>query len=77
MRGLGPVSAEKLESIGITSSEQLEELGAVGAYRLLKDAYPEWASLNALWGMQAALMEIDWRDLPAELKDQLLAELDG
>lgn len=76
MKGLGPKSAERLTAVGIETSEQLDEMGAVGAYRLLKDAFPRWASLNALWGMQAALMEIDWRDLPQELKEQLLAELD-
>jgi hypothetical protein len=32
-------------------------------------------SLNALWGMQAALMEIDWRELSTEIKEQLLDEL--
>ena len=55
---------------------QLEEAGAVGAYRSLKDAFPKWTSLNALWGIQAALMEIDWRQLPEEIKQQLLNELE-
>jgi len=54
----------------------LDELGSVGAYLLLKDAFPEWTSLNALWGIQAALMEIDWNKLPVEIKDQLLAEVE-
>lgn len=55
---------------------QLEEAGATGAYRLLKDAFPEWTSLNALWGIQAALMGIDWRQLPEAVKQQLLDELE-
>jgi len=75
LRGLGPKSADRLVAVGIETAEQLEEIGSVAAYKLLKDAFPEWTSLNALWGMQAALMEVDWRDLPAELKDQLLEEL--
>jgi len=44
---------------------------------LLKDAFPKWASLNALWGLQAALMDIDWRELPEELKDQLRVEVEN
>lgn len=76
IRGLGPKTSEHLEAIGINTVEQLEELGAVAAYRTLKDAFPDWTSLNALWGMQAALMEIDWRQLPQELKEQLLKELE-
>lgn len=76
MRGLGPKSSERLAAIGIDTAERLEEVGAVAAYRLLQDAFPDWVSLNALWGMQAALMEIDWRQLPDELKDQMLDELE-
>ena len=55
--------------------QQLEQLGAAGAYRMLKEAFPEWTSLNALWGIQAALVEIDWRELSDEIKQQHLAEL--
>jgi DNA transformation protein and related proteins len=77
MKGLGPKSSERLAAVGIETSEQLEELGAVGTYRLLQDAFPDWVSLNMLWGMQAALMEIDWRQLPEELKDQLLTDLES
>ena len=54
---------------------KLDQLGAAGAYLLLKDAFPEWTTLNALWGIHAALMEIDWKDLPVEIKDQLLTEV--
>jgi hypothetical protein len=77
MRGLGPKSSERLSAVGIDTAEKLEEIGAVAAYRLLSDAFPDWVSPNALWGMQAALMEIDWRQLPRELKDQLLDELES
>jgi DNA transformation protein len=76
MRGLGPKTSERLEAIGVETVERLEELGAVATYLMLKDAYPDWTSLNALCGLQAALMEIDWRELPEELKDQLLEELE-
>ena len=75
MKGLGPKTSERLLRVGVDSSEELEKLGAVGAFRLLRDAFPEWASLNALWGMHAALMEIDWRALPEAVKDSLLEEL--
>lgn len=77
MKGLGPKTSERLAVVGIHTSEKLEETGAVGAYRLLKDAFPELVTLNALWGMQAALMEIDWRELPEAVKQQLIDELDN
>lgn len=77
MKGLGPKSSERLSAVGIDTAEKLEELGAAEAYRLLQDAFPDWVSLNALWGMQVALMEIDWRQLPPEVKEQLLGELES
>ena len=76
LRGLGPKTAKRLSLVGIDTAAQLEEIGAVGAYRLLKDAFPGWTSLNSLWGIQAALMEIVWRQLPDEIKRQLLNELE-
>ena len=76
LRGLGPKTSERLSLVGIDTVMQLEEAGAVGACRLLKDAFPKWTSLNVLWGIQAALMEIDWRQLPEEIKHQLLNELE-
>lgn len=76
LKGIGPKFAERLIAIGIETYEQLDELGSVGAYLLLKDAFPDWTSLNALWGLHAALMEIDWRELPVEIKDQLLSEVE-
>ena len=75
MKGLGPVTSERLASVGVGTSDRLEQIGAVEAYRLLMYAFPEWVTLNALWGMQSALMEIDWRDLPDAVKESLLDEL--
>ena len=75
MKGLGPATCERLWAVGIKTSDHLDEVGAVGAYRLLMESFPEWVTLNAMWGIQAALMEIDWRDLPDEMKERLLDEL--
>ena len=76
LAGIGPKTAERLNAVGIETFEQLDELGSVGAYLLLKDAFPKWTSVNALWGLHAAVMELDWRTLPVEIKDQLLAEVE-
>lgn len=76
LRGLGPKTAERLSLVGIDTLQQLEETGAVGAYRLLKDAFPKRTSLNALWGIQDTLMEIDWRQLPDEIKQLLMDDLE-
>jgi DNA transformation protein len=69
--GLGPKTAARLTAVGITSGEELDEVGAVEAYRRLIARFPEATSLNALWGLQAALMDIHWTELPEDLKQQL------
>ncbi|MGW5260257.1 TfoX/Sxy family protein [Microbispora sp. NPDC004025] len=76
MRNLGPKSGEWLGRVGIDNPERLAELGAVEAYRRLRDAGTPGLSLNALWAMDGALEDVDWRLIPAERKRELLAELD-
>jgi nucleotidyltransferase/DNA polymerase involved in DNA repair len=74
LRNLGPASAAWLREAGVETVEDLARLGAVVAYRLVKRREPK-ASLNLLWALAAGLDDIDWRDLSAERKAALKAEL--
>ena len=76
IRNIGPVSMQWLVDVGVESIEELERIGSVEAYRRVRDLHQGEASLNLLWALQAGLMDIHWADLPPEIKDQLLAELD-
>jgi len=71
LRGIGPRSAQWLESVGIVTEADLEALGAVEAYVRVKRAYPQRVSLNLLYGLQGALLGIPWNMLPPEMKDEL------
>lgn len=71
LKGIGPVSAGWLASVGIETEADLVALGAVEAYRRAKSAYPDRVSLNLLYGLAALLMGIDWRHLPVETKEDL------
>jgi len=64
-----------LRDAGIRSPEQLDEVGAVEAYRraLAAGGRP---SLNFLWSLEAALLDLDWRELPAGRKAELRAEIE-
>ena len=73
---IGPKSAQWLESVGIKTLEDLEELGAVGAYRRVKAAYPGRVSLNMLWGLQGALLDLPWNELPPDMKEKLRKEVE-
>lgn len=77
MRNVGPKTKQWLTSVGVNTIQDLENIGAVEAYRRIREIYPDLVTLNALWSLQAAVLDIDWRDLPDGLKDQLRTEVDG
>jgi len=76
MRNLGPVSERMLNAVGVHTTPELRELGAVNAYRLLT-LRGHTPSLNLVWAIEAALMDIHWMDLPPETKARLKAELEA
>ncbi|QIG48098.1 TfoX/Sxy family protein [Nordella sp. HKS 07] len=71
LRNLGPKSAMMLAEAGIRTIAELRLLGAAKAYRRVKDK----ASLNLLWAIAAGLEDRDWRDLDADEKASLLAQI--
>jgi len=71
MKNMGPKSSEWLASVGIHSLEDVAELGVVESYRRVKTAYPEKVSLNLLYGLQAALLDLPWNELPLDIKNEL------
>jgi DNA transformation protein len=73
---IGPKSAQWLEAVGIQTEADLEALGAVEAYRRVKAAFPGRVSLNLLWGLQGALLDLPWNELPPEMKEKLKREVD-
>ena len=64
-----------LNEAGIATLGELHELGAVKAYMRVKSFRPKFASLNLLWALAAGLEDRDWRDLTAEDKVSLVAEV--
>ena len=76
LKNIGEVTAGWLESIGIHDSQDLEGIGAVEAYRRVKAAYPERVSLNCLYALQGALLDIHWNTLPPQLREDLRGQAD-
>ncbi len=72
--GLGPVTRDRLEEAGIGSVGDLRAMGSVEAYRRLKFMFPRQVSLNALYGLEAALRGCHWLHLPQEVKTALQQE---
>ncbi|WP_134496131.1 TfoX/Sxy family protein [Microvirga pakistanensis] len=72
--GIGPVTQGRLEEAGIRTVSDLRAVGAVEAYRRLKFMLPRHVSLNALYGLEAALRGCHWLDLPQDVKAALQRE---
>jgi DNA transformation protein len=51
--------------------DHVAALGVVEAYKRVKAAYPEKVSLNLLYGLQAALLDLPWNELPPDIKEEL------
>ena len=75
IKNIGEVSAAWLEAVGIATAEDLDNVGVVEAYRRVKMAFPDQVSLNMLYALQGALMDLHWKDLPQEVKAALLKEV--
>jgi DNA transformation protein len=76
VRNLGPKSSEWLASVGVYTLDDVAKLGVVETYKRVKAAYPEKVSLNLLYGLQAALLDLPWNELPPDIKDELKRQVD-
>ena len=70
LRNLGPQSAAWLAEVGLKTREDLERTGSVGAYLRVREARGK-ASLNLLYALEAALLDVHWTELPGPLKERL------
>lgn len=68
MRNLGPAMARMLAEIDIVSDDDLRNLGSVEAYRRLKFRFGRHVTILALYAMEAALCDCDWRNLDQDKK---------
>ena len=68
---MGPKSSEWLASVGVHTWDDVVNLGVVETYKRVKAAYPEKVSLNLLYALQAALLDLPWNELPPDIKDEL------
>jgi DNA transformation protein len=74
--GLGPKSQAMLAAAGISDLATLRRLGSVAAYARVKRNDPR-ASLNLLWGIEAALTGLPWQTVAREHRTSLLLALDA
>lgn len=74
LKNIGPKTADRLENVGIDSIKKLKEAGPVDAFCRLKVLFPDSTSNNALYALQAAMLNVDWREIPVGLRQDLQRE---
>jgi DNA transformation protein and related proteins len=76
MKNMGPKSSVWLASVGIHTLDDVARIGVVETYKRVRAAYPDKVTLNMLWGLQAALLDLPWNELPPDIKAELRRQLD-
>ena len=74
MRNIGKVSQQWLYEIEIYSLPDLQTCGAARAFSLIRSRHPQ-ASLNLLWALEGAILEVDWRTLSEDQKAELRRQI--
>lgn len=77
MKNIGPKSKQWLASVGVHTLDDVVSLGVVETYKRVKAAYPEKVSLNLLYGLQAALLDLPWNELPPDMKIELKQQVEN
>jgi len=71
LRNLGPVMDDWLEQIGVRSADDLRPIGSIEAWERLRFVSGKRVSLIALYALDGALTDTDWRRLAPERKADL------
>jgi DNA transformation protein len=68
---LGPVLAEHLRAVGITTRDRLQEVGAEAAWEQVGQIDPDWRCAHALLALVGATKGVRWMALPEEERRHL------
>jgi DNA transformation protein len=75
MRNIGSVSQRWLAEIEIFTRDDLRRVGAIAAWVHIRQRPPKAATKNLLWALVGAERDLDWRQLPSALKQEILSQL--
>jgi len=77
VKNIGPQSKQWLADVGIHTIDDVVELGVVATHKRVKAAYPQKVSLNLLYALQAALLDLPWNELPRDIKEELKQQVES
>lgn len=75
-KNIGITIAKKLNEIGVFTLADLAEMTPKIAYQKICDKYPEKTIPKCyyLYSLQGALLDLDWRELRNEIKQELIEQ---
>ncbi|GMN10268.1 TfoX/Sxy family protein [Croceitalea sp. MTPC9] len=78
-RNIGITTKKRLEEIGVHTLADLAEITPKNAYRKICERYPDKTVPKCyyLYSLKGALLNMDWRELPKEVKSELIADYNG
>ncbi|MEM7488138.1 MAG: TfoX/Sxy family protein [Pseudomonadota bacterium] len=71
LRNLGPAMERMLDEVGIAGARDLRAVGAVDAFRRLRFRFGGQVSTVALYALEGALTDRDWRSFDQEERVRL------
>lgn len=76
-KNIGPTIEKRLNKIGVYTLADLKKMTPVQAYQKIRDQNPEQTIpvCYYLYSLQGALMNMDWRELPPDLKTRLRKQI--
>ncbi len=74
MRNIGQKSLSLLHKVGINNLEDLRRVGGLETYLELKKIDSN-VTRNMLWALLGAELNMDWREIPIEFKEQVLVNI--
>lgn len=71
LRNLGPVTERQLHETGIHDEAELRKEGSIAVWHRLKFVFGRRINIIALFALEGALLDCDWRRLPPEREAEL------
>lgn len=75
LKNIKPHLAQQLKDIGIDSVERLAEREVFDVWVELQRIHPQQTSVDTLWDLEGAVLNVDARDIPQQRREELQKKL--
>lgn len=75
LKNIKPHLAQQLKDLGIDSVERLAERDVFDVWAELQRIHPQQTSVDTLWDLEGAVLNVDARDIPQQRREELQKKL--